>query len=124
MLGVVLGFLEGEEVYMEDRRGLAESLRRHLELEAESIRRGEKILDQHWLRNRKGFRAILESWLEDERRHHRFLKELSEKPFTPLDSDDFQAVFRDEAFFEDRYRRSKTFWERERGEDEKKSKTD
>ena len=114
MLSILLDFLEGEEVFMEDRRGLADSLRRHLELEAESIKRGEKLLGQTWLRDRKGYRSIVESWVDDERKHHKFLRELSDKPFTPISADDFSSVFRDEVFFEERYRRSKAFWEKEK----------
>ena len=114
MLGVIMDFLDGKEVYMQDRRVLAESLKRHLELENESIRKGEALLKHKWLQDRKGYRIIVESWVEDEKRHHRFLKELSEKPFTPVSSDDFAAVFRDEEFFEERYRSSKAYLEKQR----------
>jgi rubrerythrin len=112
MLGVVLDFLEGKEVFMQDRVGLADSLKRHLELEKESIQKGELLLKQGWLRDRKGYRTIIESWVEDEKKHHRVLKDLSDKPYTPINSDDFSAAFRDEAFFEERYRRSKAYWEK------------
>jgi hypothetical protein len=111
MLSVVVDFLEGKEVFMQDRKGLADSLKRHLELEMESIQRGEALLKHGWLRDRKGYRTIVESWVEDEKRHHKFLKELSDKPFTPISSDDFSSAFRDEDFFEERYKRSKAFWD-------------
>ena len=110
MLSVVIGFLDGEEVYMKDRVSLADSLKRHLELEKESIKRGEMLLNQRWLRDRKGYKAIVESWVEDEKRHHKFLKELLDKPYIPISSDDFAAVFRDEDFFENRYKSSKAYY--------------
>lgn len=112
MLSVIVDFLEGGEVFMQDRKGLADSLKRHLELEKESIQNGEALLKKEWLQDRKGHKAIIESWVEDEKRHHKFLKELSDKPFTPISSNDFATAFRDEEFFDERYRKSKAFWEK------------
>ena len=112
MLNTVMGFLEGKEIYIQDRQSLVNSLTRHLELEKQSIQRGETLLRHSWLDSRKGFKTIIESWVEDERRHHKFLKELSDKPFTPIRSDDFASAFRDEEFFEERYKSSKTFFEK------------
>ena len=112
MLGVVVNFLEGKEVFMQDRKDLADSLKRHLELERESIQNGERILKYGWLRDRKGYRTIVESWIEDEKRHHKFLKDLSDKPFIPMSSDDLLTAFRDEDFMEERYRRSKAYLEK------------
>jgi len=112
MLNIIVDFLEGKEVYMQDRKGLANSLKRHLELEKESIQNGEALLKKEWLQDRKGYKAIIESWVEDEKRHHKFLKELSDKPFTPISSNDFASAFRDEEFFDERYRKSKAYWEK------------
>jgi len=112
MLNLVVDFLDGKEVFMQDKKGLADTLKRHLELEKESIQKGEHLLKQAWLQDRKGYKAIIESWVEDEKRHHKFLKELSDKPFTPISSDDFALAFKDEEFFEERYRRSKAYWEK------------
>jgi rubrerythrin len=112
MLNLVVDFLDDKEVFMQDRKSLADSLKRHLELEKTSIQKGEHLLNQAWLQDRKGYKTIIESWVEDEKRHHKFLKELSDKPFTPISSDDFASAFRDEEFFEERYRRSKAFWEK------------
>jgi rubrerythrin len=110
MLGVIVDFLDGKEVFMQDRKGLADSLKRHLELEKESIQNGELLLNHEWLRDRKGYRTIIESWVEDEKRHHRFLKELSDNPFTPISSGDLFSALRNEEFFEERYKRSKAYW--------------
>jgi rubrerythrin len=114
MLSIVANFLEGKEVYIEDRSSLANSLTRHLELERESIKRGERLLTHSWLQSRKGYRAVIEDWVEDERRHHKFLKELSEKPYTPISSEDFMSAFRDEEFFEERYKSSKAYLEKKK----------
>jgi hypothetical protein len=46
---------------MQDRKGLADSLKRHLELEKESIQKGETLLKQNWLQDRKGYKAKIES---------------------------------------------------------------
>ena len=115
MLNLVVDFLDGKEVFMQDKKGLADTLKRHIELEKESIQKGEHLLKQAWLQDRKGYKAIIESWVEDEKRHHKFLKELSDKPFTPISSDDFALAFKDEEFFEERYRRSKAYWEKDKG---------
>jgi rubrerythrin len=112
MLSTVVGFLEGKEIYIQDRQSLANSLTRHLELEKQSIQRGEILLRHSWLESRKGYKTIIESWVDDERRHHKFLKELSDKPYTPIRSDDFASAFRDEEFFEERYKSSKAFLEK------------
>lgn len=114
LLNIILGFLEGKEIYINDRLSFTKTLTRHLELEKESIKRGEKLLHHGWLDKRKGYKTIIESWVEDEKRHHKFLKELSEKAYTPVSSDEFASVFRDEAFFEERYKRSKDFIEKNR----------
>jgi hypothetical protein len=112
ILSIVLGFLDGKEVYIQDRKILADSLRRHLELENQSIQRGERLLGHSWLESRNGYKAIIESWVEDEKRHHKFIKSLSEKPFTPISSNDFASAFKDEVFFEERYKSSKEFFEK------------
>ena len=123
MLGVVLNFLDsGEDVYIADRRGLADSLKRHLELEKESIQQGEQLLKHSWIRDRKGYKSIIESWVQDEKRHHKFLKQLSDAPFTPIISDDLFSGFRDEVFFEERYRSSKAFLEKKKETSERASK--
>ena len=61
MLSVVVDFLYGKEVFMQDRKVLADSLKRHLELEKESVQNGELLLNHEWLRDRKGYRTIIES---------------------------------------------------------------
>jgi rubrerythrin len=109
MLQAADDLINGQEVYTQDRKGLADSLKKHLELEKESIEKGDKLLHYKWLQDKKGLKTIIESWRDDEKRHHKFLKELSDKPFIPISSDDFASVFRDEEFFEKRYMSSKAF---------------
>lgn len=96
-------------MYIQDRKTLADSLVKHLKLEKQSIERGDKLLNYAWLQDKKGLRALIESWRDDEKRHHRFLKELSEKQFISISSNDLASVFRDEEFFEKRYQTSKEF---------------
>jgi hypothetical protein len=47
--------------------------------------------------------------MEDEKRHHKALKKLVGKRFFRLNPSDFVAVFRDEKFIEERYRRAREF---------------
>jgi hypothetical protein len=112
MLQAADDIINGQEVYMQDREELAKSLKRHLELEKESIENGEKLLRYVWLQDRKGLKTIIESWRDDEKRHHKLLKDLSEKSFIHVNSDEFFSAFRDEEFFEERYKRSKAYLEK------------
>ena len=85
--------IEGHEILKEDRKDLREGLRRHIELERDSIKAAEKVLQYAWLKNTKGLRELIEGWRDEEKRHHLSLQRLSEKPFIEADPNDFITLF-------------------------------
>ncbi|MBN1682847.1 hypothetical protein JW865_04770 [Candidatus Bathyarchaeota archaeon] len=111
ILQTAIEIIKGQDILIKDREEIKTNLKKHLELEEDSINRGDNLLKFNWLRENKGLASLIESWRDDEKRHHKFLKELSEKPFILINSNDFASVFRDETFFEDRYVRSKKYWD-------------
>jgi rubrerythrin len=56
-------------------------------------------------------KELIEIWRDDEKRHHRALKELANKTYFRLGSNDMVALFRDEKFLEGRYKSAKKFKE-------------
>ena len=110
-LQAAIDIIEGRDVLIEDRKELKEGLKRHIELEMESIKSTEMTLKHVWLRNTPGLKVLLEAWRDEEKRHHKILKQLSEKPYIEIDQ--MHAAFRDEDFFEERYLRSKRFLEKQ-----------
>jgi hypothetical protein len=111
-LQAVIDNIQGTDIMTEDRGALREGLRRHMELELDSIKAAEKVLDYNWLRNTPGLRELVESWRDDEKRHHKALKKLSEKVFVKADLNDFTTLFRSDEQLEERYLRSKRVQDR------------
>lgn len=87
MLQSAQEIIRGQDILIEDRKDLKANLEKHLELEKASIEKGAQLLHYRWVRSKKGLYALIESWINEEKRHHNFLKELSEKPYVSLDSD-------------------------------------
>lgn len=87
MLQSAQEIIRGQDILIEDRKDLKANLEKHLELEKASIEKGDQLLHYRWVRRKKGLYALIESWRNEETRHHNFLKELSEKPYVSLDSD-------------------------------------
>ena len=112
LLQAVIEVLEGEDVLIEDKKDLKESLVKHLELEAESIKNANRILGKQFINETLGLKLLLEIWRDDEKRHHKVLQELTTKAFYQIGINDFVALFRDEEFLEERYLRAKQFKEK------------
>ncbi len=109
ILQAAIEIIQGEDVFIEDRRPLAETLKQHLELEKEALDNANKILGKAWVYENKGLTGLLQIWRDDEKRHHAMLKNLTSKPYFRLTSNDMVALFREEEFLEERYRRAKEF---------------
>ena len=107
MLQSAQDIIRGQDILIEDRKDLKANLEKHLELEKASIEKGDQLLRYEWIRDNKGLRTLIENWRSEEKRHHNFLKKLSEKPYIPISPYDWVGVFRDEEFLEERYLRSK-----------------
>lgn len=99
--------LEGEDLLSEEKGVLVEGLREHVDLEAASIERADRMLRNVWVRENRGLEELLRKLRDDERRHHETLKRLAEKPFFRFDPRDFVVVMRGLEFAEERYRRQR-----------------
>jgi rubrerythrin len=113
-LQTAIDIIEERDVLKDDRIALREGLKRHIELEIESVKAAEKVLKYSWVQNRGGLKLLLESWMDDEKRHHKALRQLSKKPFIQIDPNDFVTLFKGEEFLEERYLRSKRFLEKDK----------
>jgi hypothetical protein len=109
ILQAAIEIIKGEELFIEDKTPLAETFKQHLELEKEALDNANKILNKMWVEENKGLKGLLELWRNDEKRHHKGLKDLTEKPYFQLGSNDMVALFRGEEFLEERYRKAKEF---------------
>ncbi len=112
ILQAVIEVIEGEDVLMEDKEDLKESLVKHLELEAEAVKIANKVLGMPVINETQGLKMLLESWRDDEKRHHKALQELTKKTFYQLGFNDMVALFREEEFLEERYLRTRQFKEK------------
>ena len=112
IIQAAIEIIEGEDVYIEDRQPLRETLKKHLELEAEALNRANGLLRKQWIDETKGLKNLIEMWRDDEKRHHSALKQIIAKPYFRLGNNDMIGIFRDEQFLEDRYRKSKEYRER------------
>jgi rubrerythrin len=112
ILQTSIDIIQGTDVLIKDRKDIRESLIRHLEIEKESLDIANKILKNTWVNDNKGLKELITGWRDDERRHHRALKTLSEKTFIEIDSNDMVYIFRGEEWMEERYLRSKQFHEK------------
>ena len=112
ILQAAIEIIEGEEVFIEDKKPLAETLEKHLELEKQALDNANKILGKSWVDENKGLKGLLQLWRDDEKRHHKAIKDLSSNTYLRLASNDMVALFRGEEFLEERYRKAKEFKER------------
>jgi len=112
ILEAAIEIIEGEEVFIEDKKPLAETLEKHLELEKQALDNANKILGKSWVDENKGLKGLLQLWRDDEKRHHKAIKDLSSNTYLRPASNDMVALFRGEEFLEERYRKSKAFKEK------------
>jgi hypothetical protein len=113
ILEAAIEIIEGEEVFIEDKKPLAETLEKHLALEKKALDNANKILGKAWVDENKGLKGILQLWRDDEKRHHQAIKNLSSKTYLRLASNDMVALFRGEEFLEERYKKAKEFKEKQ-----------
>ena len=105
--------IEGVDVFIEDRKPLKETFKKHLELESESLNRANSVLRRQWVDETPGLKNLIQMWRDDEKRHHEGLKKIISKPFIRMASNDMITIFRGEEFLEERYRKSKEYWDKQ-----------
>lgn len=109
IIQAAIEIIEGEDVFIEDRSPLRETLKKHLELEAEALKKANMLLRKQWIDETQGLKYLIQIWRDDEKRHHDSLKKIISKPYLRLASNDMVTLFRDESFLEERYKKSKAF---------------
>ena len=112
ILQAVIDIIEGEDVLIEDKKELQESLKKHLELEAEALKKANNVLGKRMINENQGLKMLLEIWRDDEKRHHKALQELAKKTYFQISATDMVTIFKGEEFLEERYLRSKQFKEK------------
>ncbi len=60
ILEAVIEVLEGEDLLIEEKKDLKESLEKHLELEAEAIKKANKVLNKQFINETQGLKLLLE----------------------------------------------------------------
>lgn len=86
--------LQGEDI-LKSKSELTEGLQKHIELEKDSIDRAGKILKNIWIRENKGLNELIKKLRNDEKEHHKALKNLAKKEFFQVEYGDLYGVFRD-----------------------------
>jgi hypothetical protein len=112
ILQAVIEIIEGEDMLIEDKKELKESLNKHLELEAEALKKANEMLGKRIINENQGLKMLLEIWRDDEKRHHKALQELTKKTYFQISATDMVTIFKGEEFIEERYLRSKQFREK------------
>lgn len=112
ILQAVIEVIEGEDVLIEDKKELHESLKKHLELEAEALEKANNVLGKRMINENQGLKMLLEMWRDDEKRHHKALQELTKNTYFQISATDMVTIFKGEEFLEERHLRSKRFREK------------
>jgi len=87
-----IDILSGEELARDEKMQLRDELKRHIELEKESIDRTRQIMRIQLVSENKGVERLMKNLSDDEKRHHKMLMKLISKPFYRVDPNDFGFI--------------------------------
>jgi len=82
----------GEVIAQEEKGQLRQELSRHIQLEKDSIQRVNKIIGIGLVRENKGVERMMKGLSKDEKRHHKMLMQLIEKPFYRIDPNNWGFI--------------------------------
>ena len=102
---LVIEVLQDEDVLKEEKKEFLKGLQRHIELEKQAIDTANKILRNVWIRETKGLNELIKKWRNDEKEHHKTLKQLVSKTFFRTSPWDFQIMSSEQ--LEERYKRER-----------------
>jgi rubrerythrin len=74
--------IEGENLDMDERLEFEVGLKKHIELEIDSLKRAELLLENPVVESKEYLRTLVENWIDDEKKHHVILKGLSDGEMT------------------------------------------
>ena len=97
---MAIKILDGQRIGDDDRQEITVGLKKHLELERESIKRSREIRANLWVKENAGLSRLMETWSSDERRHVKTLERLRDERFTRMDAFDAYTEYRRTAFKE------------------------
>ena len=98
IFNLAIEIVEGRRIGELDRSEISVGLEKHLELEKESIDRSREIRGNRFIKDNSGLSRLLETWSDDERRHHKTLQRLRDEPFIRVNALDAYYEYRRTAF--------------------------
>jgi len=103
---LVIDVLQGEDILRNERREVIAGLKRHIELEKNALTLAKKVLKNVWIQETKGLQKLIKMWRDDEKKHHKALKNLTQMPFFRIEEfggDYFLSVIQGWEKLEERY---------------------
>jgi hypothetical protein len=98
ILNLAAEILEGRRIGYPTRREVSVGLEKHLELERESIERAKRLRTNRHVKENSGLSRLLETWADEERRHHLALQRLRDEKYARVDAFDAYTQYRRTAF--------------------------
>ncbi len=95
---LAIDIIEGRKIGYPTRQEISIGLEKHIALEEESIKRAKEIRGNRYIKENSGLSRLLETWADDERRHHRTLQQLRDDKFTQINAIDAYTQYRRAAF--------------------------
>lgn len=102
ILQLIIDILQGEDILVEEKGEIMKGLRRHIEVERDSMDRSKKLFKNVWISQNEGLKELVKIWRNDEREHHKILNKLSKKMFFRVTSD-FGNLVKTSEMLEERY---------------------
>jgi rubrerythrin len=87
-----IDILSGEEVAQEEKGQLKKELETHIQLEKDSMKRASNIIGIELVRENKGVERLMKDLSDDEKRHHKTLMQLIDKPFYRINPNDLGFI--------------------------------
>jgi len=118
IIQTVVGVLLGDSILTPEKQEIKEGLNRHIELEADSVGRANKILKNPWVKETEGVRELLKELRDGKRNHHKILQKLLKKAFfrRNLYSLGWKSSKRSLEWHEDRKTWAREFWKKKQNE--------
>ena len=112
-----IGILQGDSILTPEKQEIKEGLDRHIELEAGSVDRVNKILKNQWVKETEGVRELVKELRDGKKNHHKILQKLLKKAFfrqNPKYSLGWKLGFRELETYEDRKTEARRFFKKKK----------
>ena len=98
IFNLAIEIMEGRRIGSPTRQELSVGLKRHMELEKESVERAKKLQRNNHVKENSGLSRLLETWADEERHHHAILQRLKDEKYVRVDAFEAYTQFRRTAF--------------------------